>query len=47
MRLMEVVAPGSTGNAVITGVSQEQYREINESPLSKQSLEWEAFGKES
>jgi len=43
---MEVVAPGSTGNAMITGVSQEQYREINEFPLSEQSREWAAFGKE-
>ena len=31
---------------MITGVSQEKYREINEFPLSEQSRECAAFGKD-
>ena len=44
LRLMEVLIPGSVGNSMVTGVSPEQYREINESGLSEQSRHWAAFG---
>lgn len=44
LRLMEVVAPGSVGDSLIKGVTEAQYREINEFPLSKQSKAWAAFG---
>ena len=30
MRIMEVVSPGAVGNAVVKGVSVEQYRQIND-----------------
>ena len=43
-RLMEVLIPGSVGNSMVTGVSPEQYREINEFGLSEQSRHWTAFG---
>ena len=46
MRIMEVVSPGSVGNAVVKGVSAEQYRQINEFSLSEQSKSWSAFGTE-
>ena len=29
VRIMEVVSPGAVGNAVVKGVSAEQYRQIN------------------
>lgn len=44
MRLMEVVSPGSDGNSMVEGVTEAQYREINEFPLSEQSKAWAAFG---
>ena len=44
LRLMEVLIPGSVGNSMVTGVSPEQYREINEFGLSEQSRHWAAFG---
>ena len=44
LRLMEVVIPGSVRNSMVTGVSPEQYREINEFGLSEQSRHWAAFG---
>ena len=40
----EVLIPGSVGNSMITGVSPEQYREINEFGHSEQSRHWVAFG---
>ena len=43
---MEVVSPGAVGNAVVKGVSAEQYRQINEFSLSEQSKSWSAFGTE-
>ena len=46
MRIMEVVSPGAVGNAVVKGVSAEQYRQINEFSLSEQSKSWSAFGTE-
>ena len=46
MRMMEVVSPGAVGNAVVKGVSAEQYRQINEFLLSEQSKSWSAFGTE-
>ena len=44
LRLMEVLTSGSVGNSMATGVSPEQYREINEFGLSEQSRHWAAFG---
>ena len=44
LRLMEVLIPESIGNSMVTGVSPEQYREINEFGLSEQSRHWAAFG---
>ena len=35
LRLMEVLIPGSVGNSMVTRVSPEQYKEINESGLSE------------
>ena len=35
MKIMEVVPPGAVGNALVKGVSVEQYRQINEFPLSE------------
>ena len=43
-RLMEVLIPKSVGNSMVTEVSPEQYREINEFGLSEQSRHWAAFG---
>ena len=40
MRIMEVVSSGAVGNAVMKGVSAEQYRQINEFSLSEQSKAW-------
>ena len=34
LRLMEVLIPGSVGNSMVTGVSPELFREINELGLS-------------
>lgn len=45
MRLMEVVAPGSGGEGMVQGVTEEQYRELNEFSLSEQSRHLAAFGK--
>ena len=44
IRLMEVLILGSVGNSMVTGVSPEQYREINEFGQSEQSKHWVAFG---
>ena len=44
LRLMEVLIPGWVGNSMVTGVSPEQSREINEFGLSEQSRHWAAFG---
>ena len=46
MRLMQVVAPGSESQSMIRGISEEQFRHINEFPLSEQSRSWAAFGNE-
>lgn len=37
MRLMQVVAPGGESDGMVEGISEEQYRELNEFPLSEQS----------
>ncbi|CAN0501374.1 unnamed protein product, partial [Ectocarpus sp. 12 AP-2014] len=37
MRLMEVVAPGSGGEGMVQGVTEEPYRELDEFSLSEQS----------
>ena len=44
LRLMEVLIPGSVGNSMVTWVSPEQYREINEFELSEQTRHWAALG---
>ena len=44
MRLMEVVCPG-TEDVRVEGISENQYREFNEFPLSEQSRSCAAFGK--
>lgn len=46
MQLAKVTSPGTAGFNSIPGVSEAQYREINEFPLSDQSREWAAFGNE-
>ena len=46
VRLMQVVAPGSESQEMIKGISEEQFRHINEFPLSEQSKSWVAFGKD-
>lgn len=43
MRLMEVVAPGSEGTGMVPGVTEDQYRQLNEFPLSEQSRSLAAF----
>ena len=43
---MEVVSPGAVVNAVVKGVSAQQYMQINEFSLSEQSKSWSAFGTE-
>lgn len=44
MRLMEVLAPGaSEGMDAVKGISEEQFRHLNEFPLSEQSKHWAAF----
>lgn len=44
MRLMEEVAPAPEGDVRVEVVSNNQYRELNEFPLSEQSRPWAAFG---
>ena len=44
IRLVEVLVPGSVGCSMVTGVTSEQYNEINEFGLSEQSRHWAAFG---
>ena len=44
LRLMEVLIPGSVESSMVTGVSPEQDKEINEFELSEQSKHWVAFG---
>lgn len=44
MRLMQVVSPGSGIEGMVQGVTEEQFRELNEFPLSEQSRSWSAFG---
>ena len=46
MRLMQVVAPGWESQEMIKGISEEQFRHINEFHLSEQSKSWAAFGKD-
>ena len=46
MQLAQVVSPGSSGYSMVPGVTEHQYRLINEFPLSEQSRSWAAFGNE-
>ena len=34
---MEVVAPGSEGSGMVAGITEDQYRQLNEFPLSEQT----------
>ena len=43
MRLMEVVFPGTEGYVRVEGISDNQYREFTEFPLSELSRSWAAF----
>ena len=43
MRLMEVVAPGSEGSGMVEGITEDQYRQFNEFPLSEQTRSLAAF----
>ena len=43
MRLMEVVAPGSEGSGMVAGITEDQYRQLNEFPLSEQTRSLAAF----
>ena len=43
MRLMEVVAPGSGGSGMVEGITEDQYRQLNEFPLSEQTRSLAAF----
>ena len=42
-RLAEVLSQGTTGHTKAPGITDEQYRQINEFPLMKQSTSWAAF----
>lgn len=44
MQLAKVVSPGSSGYEMASGVTEAQFKEINEFPLSEQSRAWAAFG---
>ena len=44
MQLAQVVSPGSSGYSMVPGVTEDQYRVINDFPLSTQSKSWAAFG---
>ena len=46
MRTMEVASPDAVGNALVKGVSADQYGQINKFSLSEQSKSWTAFGTE-
>lgn len=46
MRLMEVIAPGSEGTSKIEGVTEDQYRQLNEFGLREQSRSLAAFSGE-
>ena len=43
MRLMEVVAPGSEGSGMVEGITEDQYGQLNEFPLSGQTHSSAAF----
>ena len=44
MRLAEVLPPATTGHTKVPGITDEQYRQINEFPLKEHSKSWAAFG---
>ena len=43
MRPMEVVDPGSEGSGMVEGTTEDQYRQLNEYPLSEQTRSLAAF----
>ena len=46
MRLVQVVAPGTSDPSMVEGVSEHEFRQTNEFPLSELSRSWAAFGTE-
>ena len=44
MRPMQVVARGTSVPSMIEGVSEEEFRQMNEFPLTELSRSWAAFG---
>ena len=46
MRLVQVVAPGISVTSMVKGVSEDEFRQMNEFPLSELSRSWAAFGTE-
>ena len=46
MRLVQFVAPGTSVPSMVEGVSEDEFRQINEFPLSELSRSWAAFGTE-
>ena len=40
---MEVVCPGTEGDVRLEGISENQYRKLNEFPLSELSRSWAGF----
>ena len=44
MRPAEVLSSWTTRHSDVPGITNEQYKQINEFPLNKQSKSWEAFG---
>ena len=46
MRLMQVVAPGTSARSMVEGVSEDEFHQINEFSLSELSRPWAPFGTE-
>ena len=46
MRLMRVVAPGTSVPSMVEGVSEDEFRLMNEFPVSDLTRSWAAFGTE-
>ena len=46
MHLVQVVAPGTSVPSMVKDVSEDEFRQMNEFPLSKLSRSWAAFGTE-
>ena len=44
MRLVQVVAPGTSVPSMVEGISEDEFRQMKEFPLSELSHSWAAFG---